>query len=70
MATIKEMAEEYCKSTLVGSNYIKGNAYETGANAVLEKIDSLIENTSGEGEVYHYNLYIGLQKLVKKLKGE
>lgn len=38
--------------------------------AVLEKIESLIENTSGECEVYHYNLYMGFQKLVKELKGE
>ena len=44
--------------------------YMEAANAVLEKIESLIENTSGEGEVYHYNLYMGLQKLVKELKGE
>lgn len=70
METIKEMAEEYCKSTLVGSNYIKRNSYETGANAVLKKIESLIEDRNGEGEVYHYNLYMGLQKLVKELKGE
>ena len=65
MATIKEMAENIYYPTLA-----EKAAYWNGANTVLEKIESLIENTSGDGEVYHYNLYMGLQKLVKQLKSE
>lgn len=65
MATIKEMAENMYYPTLA-----EKAAYWEGANAVLEKIESLIEDRNGEGEVYHYNLYMGLQKLVKELKGE
>ena len=64
MATIEEMAENMYYTTLA-----EKAAYWDGANAVLEKVESLIGNTSGEGEVYHYNLYLGLQKLVKELKG-
>ena len=70
MKSIKEKAEE----AQMGYDDIQapaiGRGFVLGANAVLEKIESLIKNTSGEGEVYHYNLYMGLQKLVKELKGE
>ena len=38
MKNIRERAKEYCKSTLVGSNYIKGNAYVQGAKDVLQEL--------------------------------
>ena len=78
MATIKEMAEKRipypCPMWYVGDDEVyeeskkdvntKRHIFELCANAVLEKIESLIENTSGQCEVYHYNLYMGFQKLV------
>lgn len=84
MKSIKEMAENSipypCPMWYAGDDEwyeeskndvdTKRHIFELGANAVLEKIESLIENTSGECEVYHYNLYMGFQKLVKELKGE
>lgn len=84
MATIKEKAKKCipypCPMWYAGDDEgyeeskkdadTKRHVFELGANAVLGEIESLIENTSGEGEVYHYNLYMGLQKLVKELKGE
>lgn len=38
MKNIRERAKEYCKSTLVGSNYIKANAYLQGAKDVLQEL--------------------------------
>ena len=38
MKNIRERAKEYCKSTLVGSNYIKCNAYVQGAKDVLQEL--------------------------------
>jgi len=38
MKNIRERAKEYCKSTLVGSNDIKGNAYVQGAKDVLQEL--------------------------------
>lgn len=84
MKSIKEKAEEYGYANWQSDEYHDGasegiefdpightqKTFEAGANYVLEKIESLIENTSGECEVYHYNLYMGFQKLVKELKGE
>lgn len=43
-------------------------AYETGANYVVEEIENLVKTTIGEGETYHYNLYIGLVNLLEQLK--
>ena len=76
MKSIKEKAEEYHRVIRVINKHSAivdtqcSEMFVEGANYVLEQIESLIENTSGESEVYHYNLYIGLQKLVKELKGE
>lgn len=84
MKSIKEKAEERipypCPMWYAGDDEgyeeskkdvdTKRHIFELGANAVLEKIESIIENTSGECEVYHDNLYMWFQKLVKELKGE
>lgn len=84
MKSIKEKAEEYGYANWQSDEYHDGaseglefdpightqKTFEAGANYVLEEIESLIENTSGECEVYHYNLYMRFQKLVKELKGE
>ena len=43
-------------------------AYEAGANYVVEEIENLVKTTIGEGETYHYNLYIGLVNLLEQLK--
>ena len=42
MKDIHERAKEYCKSTLVGSNYIKGNAYVQGAKDVLQELSMVL----------------------------
>ena len=42
--------------------------YEHGANYVVEEIENLVKTTLGDGEGYHYNLYIGLVKLLEQLK--
>ena len=36
--TISECADDYCKSTLVGSQYVKKNAYIQGAMDVLHAV--------------------------------
>ena len=40
--TIDQLAEEYAKSTLVGSPSVKKNAFKAGANAVLEEIEDIV----------------------------
>jgi hypothetical protein len=42
--------------------------FEQGANYVVEEIENLVKTTIGDGETYHYNLYIGLVKLLEQLK--
>ena len=57
MASIEQMAEEYAKSTLVGSPYVKRNAYIQGALDVLKKVSTasdlktLIEELKGNLEI-------------------
>ena len=76
MTTIKEKAEELAPYTREDSwnkiqkCIIAQTSFEAGAKYVLEEIENLVKTTIGEGETYHYNLYMGLQKLVKELKGE
>lgn len=42
--------------------------FEQGANYVVEEIENLVKTTIGDGETYHYNLYIGLVNLLEQLK--
>ena len=65
--TIDELAEEYCKSTLVGPKYIKTNAYKAGANAVLEEIENVLNKEDFQETT---DLYSALCNKVKQLKGE
>lgn len=44
------------------------DSFEAGANYVLEEIENLVKTTIGDGETYHYNLYIGLVNLLEQLK--
>ena len=44
------------------------DSFEAGANYVVEEIEKLVKTTIGEGETYHYNLYIGLVNLLEQLK--
>ena len=60
--SIKEKADEYVKSTLVGSPYIKEQAYLQGARDVLTEIELTI-SVSKEGW-----LESNLKKLIKELK--
>ena len=48
MKNITERAEDYCKSTLVGSNYIKGNAYIQGAKDVLKELSMTLSVSDDE----------------------
>lgn len=48
MKNIRERAKEYCKSTLVGSNYIKGNAYVQGAKDVLQELSMVLSISDEE----------------------
>ena len=78
MKSIKEKAEEYGLLNPVIHYDADGNTYDdvdkpsmdfkTGANYVVEEIEKLIKTTDGDGETYHYNLYIGLVKLLEQLK--
>lgn len=57
MIGIEQMAEEYVKSTLVGSPYVKRNAYIQGALDVLKKVSTasdlkaLMEELKGNLEI-------------------
>ena len=48
MKTIKERAEEYAHSTLVGSPYIKKNAYIQGAKDVLKELSLTLSVSDDE----------------------
>ncbi len=48
MKNITERAEDYCKSTLVGSNYIKRNAYIQGAKDVLKELSMTLSVSDDE----------------------
>jgi flagellin-specific chaperone FliS len=48
MKTIKELAEEYAHSTLVGSPYIKKNAYIQGAKDVLKELSLTLSVSDDE----------------------
>ena len=65
----KQFADEMYSETMADDRWSKARYfYKKGANAVLGEIENLIKTTSGDGEAYHYNLYIGLVKLIDKLK--
>lgn len=61
--SIQELAEEYCKSSLVGSPYVKKNAYIQGAKDVLKE---LLMTLSVSEDCHLKN---NLQKLISELKG-
>ena len=63
METIEEKAKEYSHATLVGSPYIKENAYIQGAKDILHDI-MLTMSISEEGYLEE-----NLTKLIKNLKG-
>ncbi len=77
MKSIKEKAEEYAfiKQGIdpVGIQFRefdanKQDGFVAGANYVVEEIENLVKTTLGDGEDYHYNLYIGLVNLLEQLK--
>ncbi len=61
--TIEELSDEYVKSTLAGSEYVKKNAFKAGANAVLEEIEKVFD-PSDEGLLYN-----AIKYRIKELKG-
>ena len=62
--SIEEKAKEYCRSTLVGSTYLKKMSYIQGAKDVLRELELTI-SVSEDGW-----LESNLKKLIKQLKGE
>ena len=81
MKSIKEKANEYTdehgfRVPYDGSNNfydetdVKASqeGFKEGANYVVEEIEKLVKTTIGDGETYHYNLYIGLINLLEQLK--
>ena len=68
MKNIRERAKEYCKSTLVGSNYIKGNAYVQGAKDVLQEL-SMVLSISDE-EYLEENLMLLYNELMGDIRLE
>ena len=78
MKSIKEKSEEYGLQYPVIHYDADGNTYddvdkpsmdfEAGANYVVKEIENLVKTTIGNGETYHYNLYIGLVNLLEQLK--
>lgn len=68
MKTIKEMAEDYCKSTLVGSQYIKRNAYFQGAMDIIKELSMTI--SVSEDESLKDNLQIMIDNLIGDFKFE
>lgn len=64
MKSIEESAREYAHSTLVGSPYIKKNAYLQGARDVLTELELTISVSKDEW------LEDNLNKLIRQLKGK
>lgn len=64
MKTIVESAHDYCKSTLVGSTYIKSHAYVQGAMDVLKELSITVSVSDDE------SLKDNLKILIKDLKGD
>ena len=62
--TITELADDYCKSTLVGSTYIKSHAYVQGAMDVLKELSMTLSVSEDE------SLKDNLKILIKDLKGD
>lgn len=62
--TIVELADDYCKSTLVGSKYVKRNAYIQGAMDVLSELSMTVSVSEDE------SLKDNLKILIKDLKGD
>ena len=60
--SIEERAEEYIKTTLVGSPYVKKNAYLQGARDVLNELELTI-SVSEDGW-----LESNLKTLIRELK--
>jgi hypothetical protein len=46
--TIEELADDYCKSTLVGSQYVRRNSYIQGAKDVLQAVMTTIAVSDDE----------------------
>lgn len=46
--TIEELADDYCKSTLVGSQYVRKNSYIQGAKDVLQAVMTTISVSDDE----------------------
>ena len=68
MKSINEKAEEYVLGFHSSIHRMCKESYIDGANYVVEQIEKLVKTTIGEGETYHYNLYIGLVNLLEQLK--
>lgn len=61
--TIEELADDYCKSTLVGSQYVRKNSYIQGAKDVLQAVMATIAVSDDEW------LKSNLRTLILGLKG-
>ncbi len=61
--TIEELADVYCKSTLVGSQYVRKNSYIQGAKDILQEVMTTISVSDDEW------LRDNLSKLILELKG-
>lgn len=48
MSSIIEMAEQYAKSTLVGSQYVRKNSYIQGAKDVLQAVMATVAVSDDE----------------------
>lgn len=46
--TIEELADDYCKSTLVGSQYVRKNSYIQGAKDVLQAVMATVSVSEDE----------------------
>lgn len=46
--TIEELADDYCKSTLVGSQYVRKNSYIQGAKDVLQEVMATVAVSDDE----------------------
>ena len=72
MKSIKEKSlevfPEHCNYFTSSDNERKRIGFEAGANYVREEIENLVKTTIGDGEGYHYHLYIGLVNLLEQLK--
>jgi hypothetical protein len=66
MKSIDEFATEYAQDKYLPVQ--TSQAVKAGANYVLGEIENLVKTTIGDGEDYHYNLYIGLVNLLEQLK--